>query len=290
MTVSDSMGDKVAQQVLEFALPSGLVLRADAYGCDQNPAIILAHGGGQTRYSWGNTAKLLAAQGWYAIAYDHRGHGESDWSASAEYDLPSFGEDLLFIAQSLPERPIVVGASLGGFAAMLAYDIADSAPFRAVVLVDITPRMNTEGAKNIIGFMAERMDDGFESLEEAAQIIADYTKRPLRKNTDGLKKNLRLDDDGRYRWHWDPNFARQRVNGQNLGLPDRMEQAAKLIREPILLVRGAKSDLVTEEIAQEFLQTVPHAEYVDVANAQHMVAGDRNDIFSAAVIDFIQKL
>lgn len=286
---SSTTGDPASKK-LDFTLPCGLVLRADAYGSRDNPSIILAHGGGQTRYSWGNTAQQLADRGWYAIAYDHRGHGESDWSASAEYDLPSFGKDLLFIAESLANKPIVVGASLGGFAAMLAYEISDTAPFRAVILVDITPRMNTEGAKNIIGFMSERMEEGFESLDEAAHIIADYTNRPLRKNTEGLKKNLRLDDDGRYRWHWDPNFARQRVNGQNLGLPDRMERAVKRISEPMLLVRGAKSDLVTEELAQEFLKTVPHAQYVDVENARHMVAGDRNDIFSAAVIDFIEKL
>jgi pimeloyl-ACP methyl ester carboxylesterase len=50
------------------------------------------------------------------------------------------------------------------------------------------------------------------------------------------------------------------------------------------------SDLVTEDIAQEFLQLVPQAEYVDVENARHMVAGDRNDIFTEAVLEFVERI
>ncbi|MFK8020354.1 MAG: alpha/beta fold hydrolase [Pseudomonadales bacterium] len=282
--------ETIPQQKLEFEMPCGLKIKADAFGDADRPSVLLAHGGGQTRHSWGNTAKLIAAQGWYSIAYDHRGHGESDWAADANYDLQKFAEDQLHIAQSLPDKPVVVGASLGGLSAMLACGESKQMPYKAIILVDITPRMNQEGAKDIIGFMSERMDEGFESLDEAADIIANYTKRPRRKNTDGLRKNLRLGDDGRYRWHWDPNFTRQRMFDAKLGLPERMEKAAAQISEPILLVRGAKSNLVTEELAQEFLQAVPHAEFVDVENAHHMVAGDKNDIFSAAVIDFLKRL
>jgi len=44
---------------------------------------------------------------------------------------------------------------------------------------------------------------------------------------------------------------------------------------------------VTEEAAAEFLEHVPHAKFVDVTDAGHMVAGDRNDVFAGAVIDFL---
>ena len=57
-----------------------------------------------------------------------------------------------------------------------------------------------------------------------------------------------------------------------------------------LLVRGRASDVVTEQEVAEFLQLIPHASYVDVDKARHMVAGDRNDIFTAAVIDFLTQL
>lgn len=280
----------VRETTVDFPIADDLVLRATAYGEPCDNIVLFAHGGGQTRFSWGNTARALAEEGWYAIAYDHRGHGESSWVADKDYALPRFAEDLHALVQQLPNKPVVVGASLGGMSAMLAEGEQAEELFRAVILVDITPRMNNEGAKGIIGFMMERVEEGFASLEEAADVIAEYTQRPKRKNLDGLGKNLRLDDDGRYRWHWDPAFARQRHGQEQLGLPERLEAAVKTITAPMLLVRGARSNLVTEQLAQEFLRLVPHAEQVDVANAHHMVAGDRNDIFSAAVIDFLHRL
>lgn len=280
----------VREATINFTISDDLVLKATAYGEPGDNIVLFSHGGGQTRFSWGNTARALAEEGWYAIAYDHRGHGESSWVSDQDYALPRFAEDLHALAAQLPAKPVVVGASLGGMSAMLAEGENTETLFRAVILVDITPRMNDKGAKGIIGFMMERVEEGFASLEEAADVIAEFTQRPKRKNLDGLGKNLRLDDDGRYRWHWDPAFARQRDGVERLGMPERMEDAVDNISAPILLIRGARSNLVTEELAQEFLRQVPHAEHVDVANAHHMVAGDRNDIFSAAVIDFVHRL
>ncbi|MFK7731049.1 MAG: alpha/beta fold hydrolase [Pseudomonadales bacterium] len=280
----------VREALIHYTITDDLVLSATAYGEPGENIVLFAHGGGQTRFSWGNTARALAEEGWYAIAYDHRGHGESSWVNDKDYALPRFAEDLHALVAQLPAKPVVVGASLGGMSAMLAEGENTEELFRAVILVDITPRMNDEGAKGIIGFMMERVEEGFGSLEEAADVIAEFTQRPKRKNVDGLRKNLRLDDDGRYRWHWDPAFAQQRHGVEHLGLPERLEAAVQNISAPMLLIRGARSNLVTEELAQEFLRQVPHAEQVDVANAHHMVAGDRNDIFSAAVIDFVQRV
>jgi pimeloyl-ACP methyl ester carboxylesterase len=270
-----------------FEMDDGVILVADVYGNPADRPILFAHGGGQTRHSWGKTAQILASKGWYAVAYDHRGHGDSGWSSDSIYRLQRFARDQKAVAQQLSQPPVVVGASLGGLSAMLAQGESDEVIFSAVILVDITPKFSEAGAMNIIGFMTERTDEGFATLEEAADIIASYTDRPRRDDLSGLAKNLRLRDDGRYYWHWDPNFLT--VGRDELGSPGRLVAAAKKIRQPILLVRGRMSDLVTEEIAQEFLQLVPHAAYVDVENARHMVAGDRNDIFTQAVLEFVES-
>ena len=103
----------------EFAGEDGITLKADAYGDPKNPAVILSHGGGQTRHSWGGTAQALAENGWYAVAYDHRGHGESDWSAEGLYELAHFSLDMACLARSFSQPPVIVGASLGGLSAML---------------------------------------------------------------------------------------------------------------------------------------------------------------------------
>jgi hypothetical protein len=58
---------------------------------------------------------------------------------------------------------------------------------------------------------------------------------------------------------------------------------------PTLLVRGGLSDVLSEEGAREFLHLAPHSEYVNVTGAAHMVAGDRNDHFGEAVIEFLAR-
>jgi pimeloyl-ACP methyl ester carboxylesterase len=70
----------------------------------------------------------------------------------------------------------------------------------------------------------------------------------------------------------------------------RLAAAARNLRVPTLLVRGRMSDLVSEEAARDFLELVPHARFADVSGAGHMVAGDRNDVFSDAVVEFLSAL
>lgn len=68
-----------------------------------------------------------------------------------------------------------------------------------------------------------------------------------------------------------------------------MQRSAQTITIPTLLVRGRMSDIVSDESVRELRELVPHAEIVDVAGAGHMVAGDRNDAFNQAVIDFVTR-
>ena len=73
-------------------------------------------------------------------------------------------------------------------------------------------------------------------------------------------------------------------------IPPRLARAADNLRVPVLLVRGGLSDVLSEEGARSFLKQCPHAEYVNVTNAAHMVAGDRNDIFADSVIEFLMRV
>jgi non-heme chloroperoxidase len=158
----------------------------------------------------------------------------------------------------------------------------------ALVLVDIAPDVNREGVARIKAFMSHR-PEGFDSLEEVAAAIAAY--QPHRKpptNLEGLAKIVRLGDDGRYHWHWDPKCRLQRSDP--VARRKRMIDAAASLRLPTLLVRGGLSDVVTEEGAREFRELCPHAEYISVGGAGHMIAGGRNDIFGKAVIEFLARV
>jgi pimeloyl-ACP methyl ester carboxylesterase len=160
------------------------------------------------------------------------------------------------------------------------------------VLVDITPRVDYEGVDKVQGFMRAHAKEGFATVAAAADAVAEYLPhRPRPKSTEGLKKNLRLSPDGRWRWHWDPRFmeGRKSFDPDRRRLEESMLDAAHNIKIPALLVRGGSSELVQEEHAKEFLELVPQAEYVDVGGARHMVAGDANDHFSSAVINFLGR-
>ena len=278
---------------VEYRLDSGLTLVADAYGDPSAPPVLFLHGGGQTRHAWGGTARAVAEAGFFAISLDHRGHGESDWDPQGDYGVDAFVGDLRGVLARLPGKPFLVGASLGGITAMMAEGTSPEPVSRGVVLVDVTPRLEVRGVMRILGFMSAR-PEGFASLEEAADVIAEYLPhRPRPKDLAGLEKNLRLGADGRYRWHWDPKLMAtwnpERIGAEDVRLTlDARNDAARGLHVPVLLVRGRTSDVVSEEVAREFLALVPHAEYVDLA-AGHMVAGDRNDAFTGAVVAFLAR-
>jgi pimeloyl-ACP methyl ester carboxylesterase len=281
----------------EFVGRDGNRLAADAAGAPGDPPVVLLHGGGQTRHSWGTTLNVLGARGWRAYSVDLRGHGDSAWAADGDYTLDAFAGDVIAISRALDEPPALVGASLGGVASLAAIgEHPDDAVARALVLVDVAPRIEEAGSMRIGQFMAEHMANGFASLDEVADAIQRYNPhRPRPSNIEGLKKNLRRHDDGRWYWHWDPAFIGGRLGGpdetrSSLIDPARLQIAARAIRIPTLLVRGRVSDLLSEEGAQELLELVPHACLADVAGAGHMVAGDRNDLFNDAVVSFLDEV
>ena len=274
-----------------YAGYNGLKIVADIYGEHDSPPILFAHGGGQTRHAWRRTGTLLAKSGFQSICLDLRGHGESSWCPEGDYRIEAFAEDLVHICEKLGSAPVLVGASLGGISAMVAAGELEPGLFSAIVFVDVTPHMEMTGVEKIVGFMSAHLDEGFGSLEEVANVISAYLPhRPQPKDLSGLEKNLKLGEDGRYRWHWDPKF----MSGDNRPSasrdPQRLANAVKGIEVPIMLVRGQMSELVSEQSVQQFLELKPDAKFVDVANAGHMVVGDHNDAFTEAITGFLLEM
>jgi len=279
-------------QTVFFQSSDGLKLAGEFCGNAQDPPVILLHGGGQTRHAWRKTQIALAEGGFYSLAMDLRGHGESDWSEEGNYAAENFVDDLKIVVASLSTAPVIVGASLGGIATLLTQGETAEELCRAVVLVDITPKVAGKGVDRIVAFMRAH-HDGFASLEDAAVAVGDYlshrsSNRKSPSDIEGLKKNLRRREDGRYYWHWDPALVSDEFLAQ-VDCEERLVAAAKNIRVPLLLVRGMLSDMVTTSIVEEFLAHVPSAQYVDVPAAGHMVAGDSNDIFTSSLINFLRN-
>jgi len=294
------MTEAVASESTPVRLTGDRVtLAADLFGPEAGAPVLLLHGGGQTRHAWRKTAESLAAAGWRAIAVDLRGHGDSDWPESGDYDPQHFAADLQIVARSLERPPAVVGASLGGMMALTAQRLSEAQLFSSVVLVDITPDMERAGVERIVGFMLAH-PEGFTRLEDAADAIAAYRpNKPRPTDLSGLERTLRLAPDGRWHWRWDVRFLTTKFRATGDGIEaldekralmhEHLLAGARSLKVPTLLVRGAQSDVVSAEGVAAFLEAVPHADYVDVADAGHMVSGDQNDAFTEAVIEFLTR-
>ena len=274
-------------ETIRIPIGEGLTIAADIAGPRGAPTVILGHGGGQTRHSWDKAELQLAQAGYFAINYDLRGHGDSDWSPDGDYSIDLRAKDLAQVA-AIGSRPVaLVGASLGGVTSLVA--ASHGLEPAAIVLVDIVPKMSQEGVGRIKAFMSAN-PGGFADLNEAADAVAAYyPERPRPKDVSGLKKNLREGDDGRLHWHWDPRMMEDFRRDPHY-LLDLMDAADWTDRVPTLLVRGMKSDIVTEDGVDDLKRRIPALEIADISGAGHMVAGDKNDEFNSAVIEFLTRV
>ena len=285
----------VQHKILKFQTnpEEDITIVADAYGNPEDDPILLLHGGGQTRNSWKKTGEVLANQGWYVIAPDTRGHGDSSWSIEGNYNFEFLCQDLVEIAKTLDKPPIFIGASMGGICSLAALHHYPTLA-KGLILVDVSPRIEKKGTNRIFAFMSAK-PEGYSSLEEVYEAVKAYL--PHRKNIgsfNGLKKNLRKLPNGNYGWHWDPKLLKVWMNKSNdvtqKATEDFLTNALINLKIPALLIRGGISDVVSKEIVEELKVIAPNLEYVDVAEAGHMVAGDSNHVFTNALIDFLEKI
>src|SRR5581483_6361158 len=277
-------------QTVEYSCVDGITLVADEWNpgaADGRPSVLMLDGGGQNRFSWKNTGQVLADQGFHVVALDSRGHGDSDRAPDADYDVETLTADVMEVLGAIDRPVTLIGASMGGLTGILVADQAGPDRVTRLVLVDVVPRFEKNGSARIREFMFSGLH-GFGSLDEAADAVAAYLPHRRRpRSPEGLKKNLRL-RDGRWYWHWDPAFMTK--FGFDPALPtEKFEQAAADLTIPVLLIRGKLSDVVSPEGVRHFLDTVPNAEFVELADAGHTAAGDDNDAFSDVVVTFVTR-
>lgn len=270
-----------------FVTPDGLTLVGDVGGPTEAPAVVLLHGGGQTRHSWAGAMRRLTERGYFVVNYDARGHGDSDWSPAGDYSVRALAADLRAVLSTIVTPVALVGASMGGITSFYAIGTADHAIADALVMVDIALRPAEAGVRKIQKFMTGH-HDGFANVAEAADAVAAYNPdRPRPSDPSGLMKNLRLREDGRLYWHWDPRMMDQRPTPEPPSAANELERVSSRVTVPTLLVRGGQSDIVDDQSVAEMRRLVPQTEVFEVPGAGHMVAGDRNDAFNEGVLTFL---
>ncbi len=285
-----------------FKGASGNTLVGDVYGEEGPPVLLLHGGGGQTRHAWKKNGDLIARMGRVAYAVDQRGHGDSEWVADGAYQYTDFAADARVLGDTWPSAaacgrrwsaPRSGGWRRCSATASRANRQARCSTFRPWCWSTSRRGSMSKACRRSRASCGAQLREGFGSIAEAADAVAAYLPhRPRPRSHEGLKKNLRLHPDGRWRWHWDPRFleGNRRIGAGSEEVERALVSAAKRVTIPALLVRGASSELVQEEHARDFLKLVPHASYIDVSGARHMVAGDRNDQFANAIERFLSNL
>jgi flavin reductase (DIM6/NTAB) family NADH-FMN oxidoreductase RutF/pimeloyl-ACP methyl ester carboxylesterase len=228
----------------------GVRLEAEIMGVVEDPAVLLIHGGGQTRAVWRPVAEALAAAGRYVINLDLRGHGNSEWPTHSAYAFDAFVEDLRAVLAQLATRPVIVAATLGGWIATAALRQDSALLATGLVLVDLPTHVDPETSKAI----AERL---------RASLAASSEPPPW---------DVRLFDD----------FDTE-------DMPARLAEAAPAISIPVLYVRGGLSPLVTQESAAEFVGALPNAEAVEVEDADILIVENRTEAFNGLLLDFLER-
>ena len=267
---------------------NGLKFHYLEWGSAEKPPLVLLHGVGQTCHTWDLFAAAMAPY-FHVMAFDQRGHGDTDWAADKDYSRKTMVSDVLAFTRALGlDRFFLTGMSMGG-ANSLSFTANHPERVEALVVVDIGPRVETKGVQHIRDFMTTYRE--FNSLEEAAQVIHRYNPRRslevIRQFT--VVYNLKQLPEGKWTWKYDPYFSdgHRRVDVKQMQTELTAEVAK--IRCPTLVVKGGESDVFSLDGARSLQEAIPDSEFALVPGAGHSVMGDNPPGFEAAVRAFYQK-
>jgi pimeloyl-ACP methyl ester carboxylesterase len=243
------------------------------------------HGGAQNAHTWDSVALALEVP---IVAIDLPGHGQSEWRIDHEYGVSSMSADVVEVVRRLAGgASVMVGIGLGSSVALLAADRLKPAINR-LVLVDSAPgagisqdtRAPSEAAASVAAFTAQHH---FTSLDEMLARAKGYSphrsEQSLRR---GVVHNARQMPDGSWEWRWDP----EQRNARDYARP-ALEESLARFAGPILLVRGGRSDIVTDQVAEAFRQRHNSTRLMTIDGAAHAVQGGHPVELAEAIRSFL---
>ncbi len=256
------------------------------WGGNGHPILFL-HGGGINAHTW-DVVCLMLRERYHCIALDQRGHGDSEWSPAIDYGVATqVGDVQGFIEKLGLENPVLVGQSMGGLNS-IAYAIRHSAKMKGLVVVDVGPEINSAGTQRIREFSSTPELESLEAfLERAVKFNPIRDPRVLRRS---LFYNLRQLPTGK----WSLKHDQRRASDDSWRIA--AEQRERILRDvsniscPTLIVRGGKSDVLSDDAAERFAHMLPHARWVRVENAGHNVQGDNPRGLLDAMNPFLREV
>lgn len=264
----------------------GVAIAGTAFGSPDAPPVLLVPSHGQTREFWFGSAEALAAAGRYAICIELRGHGDSGHAPDGRYDLESHVADLRAVLAALPSRAFVVAAGFGAMVSIAA--VGEAAPHlvSGLALVDANIWFEKALAEQMGGAIRRRTTE-FEDVAQIAQAVAaTYPTEPAQPLTGRVLAAYAQRPDGRFVWRGDP---RALEIGHIPDLEARFEAAVSRIAAPVTLIRGSLNATVTQESLQRLQEMIKGSEIAEIEGVGHYVAADREDMFNAILLDFLER-
>ncbi|HEY0182244.1 MAG TPA: alpha/beta hydrolase [Rhodopila sp.] len=258
------------------------------WGHADAPPIVLLHGGHQSAHSW-DLVSLHLAQRYRVLALDQRGHGDSEWARDVSYSNHEMSLDAeAFIGAMGLRHPVLMGHSMGGRNAMLLMR-RNHASLRAAVIVDVGPELSEKGRAAIAGFV--QVNQEFDDLEHFVRNVRQYDPyRPREHIERTVKYNMLQRADGKFVSKCDSNPRRLNiVRGSGPQENITLEDATRLDL-PVLLVRGANSNILAPDAAERFAAALPQGRLVTVPDCGHNVHGQNTKGFIQALGGFLETV
>jgi esterase len=251
------------------------------WGQPGQPQILLLHGGNQSSHSW-DLVSLHLSDRYHVFALDQRGHGDSEWSRDIDYSIDAMVADAAaFIADQQLHDPIVFGHSMGG---QVTLNLALQHPTvaKALVIVDVGPELTEEGMKTIGNFVVHNIE--FDDLEVFLDNVVKYDPFRSREHIERtVKYNMLRRVDGKYLSKVD----HRRIPMPNTKLTLDMMKALSM---PVLIVRGAESNIFLPDAAERFAAVLPQGQLVTVGDTGHNVHSGNTAGFIDAVGPFLAEV
>ena len=257
---------EVAVQRIEHRLADGRALRALRWGTGPVSAVFL-HGGAQNAHTWDTVVLALGQPS--VIAIDLPGHGHSEPSVDGA-DPRSNAEAVISAIREWCDEPVLlIGMSLGGLSATA---VAAAAPelIRSLAVIDVTPGVNNDKAKDVIAFIAgpQTFPTFGEIFDRTVEFNPTRTATSLRR---GILHNAHRMADGSWEW----NYDRRPMDVERLRIGVNLWEDVSATTCPYLLVRGATSPVVDDDDVAELLRLRPDATVVVIDGAGHSIQGDK---------------
>jgi pimeloyl-ACP methyl ester carboxylesterase len=258
------------------------------WGDPANPRVLVcAHGLTRGGRDFDELARVMAPH-YRVVCPDFPGRGASDWLRNpAEYQVPIYVADAVTLLARLDAQVVDwVGTSMGGLIGMTLAALADT-PIRRLVINDVGAVLPGAALERIGAYVGA--NPHFATIE-AAEARIRQVHAPFGPHSDAQWRHLtevsvRPAEGGGYRLHYDPAIAAAFAvpgTGQDIDLWALYEA----IRCPVLLLRGAQSDLLPAPVARGMTERGPRARLIEfdgVGHAPSLMAADQ----VAAVREFL---